>query len=522
MKRIFIFLSAAAAMASCQNDGDSNKPSTNRITIDPVITRATEVSFEDGDKIGVTITKQDAGTAYATNQLMTCGSGVFSGSLNWYPEGNDKSTITAYYPYSASGVPATFGVAADQSSGTGYAQSDLIASRKTDVLPSANSVSMVFRHMLTKMVVNVTNESGSDILSVVLKGSIPTATVDFDAMTATATGTATATDIKAQQVTANTLYRAIVVPQTVAFTVSVGTSAGKTLSQLLLPATLVQGGQYTVNLRVLADNIEVTLSGDIDNWTDEGEIGADTNVPFEEHEGYFLYDGERYNTVTLSNGRTWMTQPLRYVPEGFTPSSDPLATSGIWFPYSTDGTTCTALTDDASVEALGYLYDYDTALGAEITDQNLASFEGVQGICPKGWHIPTLDEYFDLAGKANGRSDKTDALFYDSAYTGGKMTKAVDAGFNPTFSGTRMQSSFTATPSYQKTITATANCDITEWLGKPSVTYYMTSTSYQATATNIQFWAMGTTFSATYKEGRLSMMYAGIRCGTQVRCVKNL
>ncbi len=520
MRKIALPILTALCLASCAKTEEAAKQ-PGRIVIDPVITRATEVSFEDGDQIGLTITKQDGGTMYTENTLMTYGSGVFAGSLNWYAEGNDKAVLTAYYPYSASGAPASFSVKADQTAG--YGQSDLMASRKPDVLPTVNSVGMVFKHMLTKMVINVTNESGANISSVVLKGSIPTADIDLDAQTATVDETASASDITAQQVTANTTYRAIVVPQTVAFTVAVGTSAGKTLTQALASATLVQGGQYNVNVRVLPESIVVTLSGEIENWTDEGEIGPGTaEVPFEEFADHFVYDGVEYDIATLANGTTWMAEPLRYIPAGYTPSADPLADSHIWYPYATDGTDCTALTDETSIAALGYLYDYQLALGGtEITDANMASFEGVQGICPKGWHIPTHADYFDLCGKANGVADKTDAMFYDSGYTGGKMTKAVDGGFNPVLAGVRMQSNFTATPSYQKTITTSANCDVAGWVGKPSVNYYMTSTHYQATANNIQFYAMGTTFSASYKEGRLSLMYAGIKSGLQVRCMKD-
>ena len=61
--------------------------------------------------------------------------------------------------------------------------------------------------------------------------------------------------------------------------------------QKLVSTDLVQGGQYSVNIRVLPDNIIVTLSGEIENWTDEGEIkGDEPEVPFEEHDGYFIYD----------------------------------------------------------------------------------------------------------------------------------------------------------------------------------------------------------------------------------------
>lgn len=539
MKKILTFMFAAALLASCQQEeNETTTIDTNgRITIAPIITRATEVDFEDTDQIGVTIT-QSNDFVYASNKLMTYNNGVFTGDLLWYPEGNDKSQIVAYYPYDAAGAPTSFTVKADQTDqATGYGASDLIAASKSDVLPSTNAVVMNFKHILTKLVINIENDTQSDISSVVLKGSVPTATLDLPALSVTADESATTTDITAQVVKANETYRAIVIPQTVAFTLEVTTADGKTLSQRLTSTTLAQGGQYSVNVRVLPDDIIVTLSGKIESWTDEGEIGADNEVPFEEHldENYFLYDGVKYNTVTLANGTTWMAEPLAYLPKGYTPSTDPTADSHIWYPYEiVDGTTV-ATTEASAIKELGYLYDLQAALGGkEITESNLNSFEGAQGICPKGWHIPTRLEYFNLVGKstndADGKvpADGDKALFYNAAYDGGKIASLNEAGFNYQFSGVRMASNFAATPSYQKTVISSTTSTKSEWFGKPSVNYYMTSTAYKAAynaseeLTNIQFFTLMSTFTlAKYPEGRLSLSYVGIKSGMQLRCVRD-
>lgn len=539
MKKILTFMFAAALLASCQQEeNETTTIDTNgRITIAPIITRATEVDFEDTDQIGVTITRSND-FVYASNKLMTYSNGVFTGDLLWYPEGNDKSQIVAYYPYDAAGTPTSFTVKADQTDQTtGYGASDLIAASKSDVPPSTNAVVMNFKHILTKLVINVENDTQSNISSVVLKGSVPTATLDLPALSVTADESATATDITAQVVKANETYHAIVIPQTVAFTLEVTTADGKTLSQRLTSTTLAQGGQYSVNVHVLPDDIIVTLSGKIESWTDEGEIGADNEVSFEEHldENYFLYDGVKYNTVTLANGTTWMAEPLAYLPKGYTPSTDPTADSHIWYPYEiVDGATV-ATTEESAIKELGYLYDLQAALGGkEITESNLNSFEGAQGICPKGWHIPTRLEYFNLVGKstndADGKvpADGDKALFYDAAYDGGKIASLNEAGFNYQFSGVRMASNFAATPSYQKTVISSTTSTKSEWFGKPSVNYYMTSTAYKAAynaseeLTNIQFFTLMSTFTlAKYPEGRLSLSYVGIKSGMQLRCVRD-
>ena len=93
MKKSLTFIFAAALLVSCQQEeNEATTPANSRITISPIITRATEVNFETGDKIGVTIT-QNGDFVYAENKQMTYNDGVFAGDLLWYPEGNDKSQI---------------------------------------------------------------------------------------------------------------------------------------------------------------------------------------------------------------------------------------------------------------------------------------------------------------------------------------------------------------------------------------------------------------------------------------------
>lgn len=547
MKKLLTFVLATAFLASCQQEENEISPSVDRITISPIITRATEVNFEDGDQIGLTITKED-GSVYTSNELLMFGNGVFSGNLNWYSEGTEKSALVAYYPYNEIGAPTSFSVQSNQTDG--YGKSDLMAASKSEVVPSANSISMIFKHVFTKMVINVENETGLDISSVVLKGSIPTANINLAELSVAVDENAAAADITAQQVTANTTYRAIVVPQTVSFTLAVTTSNNKTLTQKLASTTLVQSGQYSVNVRVLPDDIIVTLSGEIENWTDEGEIKADDNeeVSFEEHDGYFVYDGITYHTVTLANGTTWMADPLRYIPSGYTPSSDSKANSHIWYPYALnmeEGNTSVnlsedkviPLTDEASIAKLGYLYDIQAAFGTEITENNFNTFEGKQGICPPGWHIPTRAEYFNLVGNStkddsgteSGTQTNPDALFYNAGYQAAKIQSLIDAGFNYQFSGSRMSTGYTSTPKYQSTVICATNTTQTEWYGKQAMSYYMTSTAYKANyssstsqLTNIQFFGLMSTFTkANYPEGRLTLGYVSALSGQTIRCIKD-
>lgn len=543
---------ATIGLTGCSKENTEPNPSVlgGKIKIDPVITRATEVNFEDNDQVGLTVIKADEST-HAENALMTFSGGIFSGSLNWYAEASDAAHLVAYYPYDASGAPTSFTIISDQNTNNGYGKSDLLAASKPDVLPSVNSVSMTFKHLLSKLVINVDNQTGNDISAVTLQGAIPTADIDLKAMSAEVDGDASAADITAEQVTKNAVYRAIVVPQTVGFTLAVETSDGKTLTQKLASTSLKQSGQYSVDVTVNPDGMKVTFSGEIENWTDEGQIGAE--VSFEEFEGYFVYDGETYNTVTLSNGQVWMKEPLRYVPAGYTPSADPTEESHIWYPYHTlnpEGVNAIiasggteALTDDAAIEKFGYLYDMYAALGGvEITVDNCYDYEGAQGICPTGWHIPTRADFFALCGLSNkdafgetGNQVDNTALFHDIGYGGGKMTLYNQGGWNYVMSGARQRNGFAATGSYQNTqlwsgnTTDDALAAVGAQYGDLALTYTTSSTCYKPNysttdpelLTNIQFFSQMTTFSKSYLEGRINVAYASYLAGLQLRCIKN-
>jgi uncharacterized protein (TIGR02145 family) len=526
MKKSLILVAAAlAVLAGCSKESVQYAPA-GLVKVEPVITRATDVDFETGDAIGLTIVK---GTAnYASNVKMTYASNVFTGTTSWYTAATETSTLVAYYPYQASGMPTSFTVASDQSNGV--TSSDYMAAVKSDVLPSANAVSMVFKHQLTKIVVKVANKSLNAVSKVFIGNSVPKATVAPATQSVTVDATASAAQITCAKTTDST-YQAIVVPQTVAFNVGVVLSSGDTLSQKLVSLDLKQGGQYSVQVVVAASatKIYVSASGDIENWSDEGTIAADNTPSFQEFSDHFVYDGVSYRTVTLKDGRTWMADPMRYVPAGKTLGSDPAVASGIWYPYSSAGV---ALTDEASIAKFGYLYDYQTAFGATIDTLNFKTFEGAQGICPKGWHIPTRAEMVAVCGYSvaavgeSGVMTNTSAAYYDATYNGAKVDTVDKAGFNFAFSGTINRSTVAGTGSYLKVVLSASNCSIAEWYGNLGMTYLMSSTGNKFTTnsgalSNIQFFGMMTTFTSAYKEGRLTVAMTNFLSGYQLRCIKN-
>lgn len=353
MEKLLLSLCAAAGIlvAGCSDPSDGESD----IRIAPSITRVDGVNFTEGDRIGVTVSLSSGD--YAANRLMTYDGLFFSAAgLVWYDEAQGASTFTAYYPYRDEGVPGTFAVAADQRDGC--TPSDLLGAVTRDVLPGSTPVKMQFHHLLSQLNIVVQNRSDRAVRQVAIDGFVPEAAVDLAVPEATVRA-GEAVEVLAFAVTPNALYRAVLVPQ---------------------------------------PELEVTLSGEIVDWIDGGELGIGGDGGDEPDEGdgkTVVYAGETYSTVTI-DGRVWMAENLRYRP------SDATFGDGVWNPE----------VGASAVAELGLLYDYATVTGGAVpTSEGL-----LRGICPPGWHIPDTDELEALAASGERPADFfTVAGFWNSS-----------------------------------------------------------------------------------------------------------
>ncbi|MBO4670483.1 MAG: hypothetical protein J5640_01380 [Bacteroidales bacterium] len=266
-------------------------------------------------------------------------------------------------------------------------------------------------------------------------------------------------------------------------------------------------------------------------------IGSEKFVLFSEDltNNKFTYAGKEYPLVKLADDRWWMAAPMAYVPAGKTVSSNPVEDAGIWHTYTVSGGVATPSTDDN-----GYLYDYPTALGLELSDitygtqntwteGNYRDFEGAQGICPPGWYIPTYSDFIKLVGSANADStrglaaaDDASALYYVSGYKGSTVKRFNEVGWNFSFLGARNKTSTTATGAYNVTLIDDTKCNTPEWYGKPALNQIMSSTAYKpnATGTSFQIFALMSTYTSTYPDGRLTLSYAQYVQGVELRCIR--
>ena len=399
MRKILFMALAVLIAAGC---AESEK-GTLCVKIAPAIrTRVTGLHFDTGDRIGLTISKGSA--PYAENVPMTYDGTAFTASgLSWYNDLNEKSVLTAYYPYAEGGRPDEFTVSSDQTQGNG--PSDLLAAVKTDVTPVSAPVGMIFYHVMSQLTIVVSNSSSAVVTGVSVGGLVPTA----------AKSGVAAAEVKACEVKPGATYRAILVPQQAALTVTVTTDDGRSHTKTLSSAQLESGRRYDMSVLVTNEEIQISLSGDIGDWEDGGSLDGSGGGDDGDDSQTLSYGGVTYRTTTVGE-TVWMAENLRYVPD------EALLTKGIWYP---DGNE-----DAEYVREHGMLYSFTAALGGA----QAVSGAPVRGICPEGWHVPYIDELqtlavgpdcgFTLAGMWNSVSKN----YVSSAKSGYLMSAATDDG----------------------------------------------------------------------------------------------
>ncbi len=534
MKKILTLAVIATTLlsAACSKSDDGGTyDAPIAVQIDPTIadpalfpkasTRVTDTDFETGDQIGVTITMESDNSAFLSNKEFSFDGTNFTapGTL-WYEDVNLTSTLFAYYPYQAGAThPAEFSVQTDQT-GDNYKASDLVIGVKTGVKPQ-KVVDLAFKHKMTRVIIRVTNGTDSELTEIRIGGSIGTGTIDAATGAFTAKSDAATVDVKACEWEKNKLYYALLVPQNGVKLVTTFTTAdGKTRSYTLGTTDLVSGTNRELKMNIQPADLQIELGGQIDGWDNGADLEIDSGGHVvEPTTPTIAWGGVDYKIVTLKDGRTWMAENLRYVPEGKTPSSDPADGNGIWYPCS-----LSKVADPSLVDTYGLIYSYPTLLGMteELSADNYDKFEGVQGICPDGWHIPTMAEWLKLAGQGSGGLSDPTSSYFEGAQQGAPIPTLNADGFNISGCGYINAANATAAPAYMANASA---ADATAY----GMGYFPSSTAYQITYNtagdptsgikNIQYYAGMLTYNAKFN--RLQVAFQGAYSGAPVRCIKN-
>lgn len=208
---LVVLVSASCRRKSASPEEKKPLPVTVTASMDGYQAKATDVSFEDGDAIGVFAL--DPFDRINVRGTVTGSSVTLATPFNW--EKIEKAVFLGCYPYDAAlkGVNLNFSVRTDQRSYEGYKASDIRSARTQ--ASRGSTVNLVFRHRLSKLTVSAVCEDSTDEVAAVTLGNLLVeATIDL-AAPSVAAGTNRA-DIKAGKATSangNTGFVAILVPQ---------------------------------------------------------------------------------------------------------------------------------------------------------------------------------------------------------------------------------------------------------------------------------------------------------------------
>jgi len=157
-------------------------------------------------------------------------------------------------------------------------------------------------------------------------------------------------------------------------------------------------GDFTSNLTGLSPNTTYYVSAYATNseGTAYGEQKSFTTLsdaPIEYGSFTDSRDSKVYKTVTIGE-QVWMAENLAYLPSVVGPATQS-GTEPYCYVYEYNGTNVTAAKATENYTTYGVLYNWPAAMAGTVSSSSNPS--GVQGICPPGWHLPSDDEWTELA-----------------------------------------------------------------------------------------------------------------------------
>lgn len=245
--KFLALMAMVVALGACGLDIPVPAPSTTPFSIEALpagdFTKATDTAFEVGDAVNVYVFKGDGFSGintwqpWITNAKFTKTQSGFSSeqAYYWY-EGEEKGIVIGLYPYNATHTAealiangVTFCVKSDQSTHAGYTASDLMTAFKSDVTPTAEKVTLEFDHLLSKLIIDIDNQTAADIKEVYIDGVKGNLNYSFSTGVVTTGGEGT---IKAGELSTATAgytdtHILIIPPQTAAPSIAITTTNGK-------------------------------------------------------------------------------------------------------------------------------------------------------------------------------------------------------------------------------------------------------------------------------------------------------
>lgn len=251
----------------------------------PSATRATETSFEQGDKIGLFLTEYTGETPaplqisgnWANNVAATLEGTewVTAKKIFW---SDNRMDAYGYYPYMSltSVDEQPFSIALDQSTERtgdqlgGYEASDFLWAKTEGVDQSTETVTLQFSHRCSKLVIQLVKGPSyegelPDNATVYIHNVVPTATIDLATGAVTKDVFGEVATVKARKVN-NATYEAIMIPQRIESRRPFIEIVVNNISYLLEDTFQFKAGmQHTLSLVINSnpDQVSVDIGGEI-------------------------------------------------------------------------------------------------------------------------------------------------------------------------------------------------------------------------------------------------------------------
>lgn len=309
--KLFALLALVFAIGACDNlpelpqnnVGDYSDIPLN-INAAPAgdFTRATDTTFETGDAISVFGYKGDLSNSFSVQTWLTNGkftkgaNGFTSAETHYWYSGEELGHIVGLYPYSdkytaeeflANGI--SFFVKSDQSTHAGYTASDLMYAVANNVTPTANEVVLEFNHVLSKLVVDIDNQSSASIKDVYVSGVFGgTAYSMLGGYTIGDSGTIKAGKLANASQGYTDSYTLIIPPQQEIPNIAITTTTDKQYTfSVNEPIEFNSGKVRHLKVTITEDSVSTEIDATIRDWSaDEDVEFSDSNKPDDDTPDY--------------------------------------------------------------------------------------------------------------------------------------------------------------------------------------------------------------------------------------------
>lgn len=281
MKKIFLFIPVLLTTLACQKQASDTTPAPMNIRfIHPsAVTKATDSSFENGDKIGLYVVEAPAPLQvsgnYVNNLKATFNGTNWTGdaSLKW-PNTTATCDLYAYYPYmEPTSITATpYAILEDQSAG--YGSCDFLWGKVAGQAYTTEAIPLTFSHKLSKITLRLVKGEGyiGDLPTTAVfyvHSTVPAATVNLTTGSVTKDPYASAKTITCHKVSDDT-YEAVVIPQRISSRSPLFEMVANGVSYLVEGTFNFKPGinhSFNVTLNTSTESIRIEIGGEIEDWS---------------------------------------------------------------------------------------------------------------------------------------------------------------------------------------------------------------------------------------------------------------